>query len=496
MIYGVLNPDLNVRFMDLRFTIGVLRVRELRKYLFVIIVLSFSCLVHAQKDSINYDVTISGLTSTGTQSPFWLHSRQYGLYSSELQSADLLIGIQKKMVKKSNLFDYGFKADLLLQTDNLHTNFYFHEIYAKARLLVFDFVIGSREEQFGNQDSTLSCGGFLFSMNARPMPKITIGIEHFIPIPFTWGYAEIKGAISHGWFIDNIYSTNELLHHKYAYLKLGGKLPVHIQYGIDHVAEWGGSVPGLGNQPTGLKDYFAIFLARQGGSDAARSDQINTLGNHIISQSLRLDFDISDFKIVGYWQNISEDGPIRFIGFTMNAPDGLWGISVRNKNFPFIKGFVYEYLNTTDQSGAYHDKDGIVYGGNDSYFSHGIYQSGWSYFSSTIGTPFIFPQVKVIGQNRYSTNDRVQVHHVGVEGDAAGFQYRFLSSFSKNYGSYDLPYKEMISNTSLLLEVNKQFPILSNIEIGCKIGADFGQLYGNSVGCQISIKKSGNLFHY
>jgi len=46
------------------------------------------------------------------------------------------------------------------------------------------------------------------------------------------------------------------------------------------------------------------------------------------------------------------------------------------------------------------------------------------------------------------------------------------------------------------LEVYKQIQNLSNIEVGCSVGADFGKLYGNSVGCMFSIKKTGNLFNY
>ena len=168
----------------------------------------------------------------------------------------------------------------------------------------------------------------------------------------------------------------------------------------------------------------------------------------------------------------------------MNLPDGLWGISIRNKHFPFIKGIVYEYLNTTDQSGPYHDKDGIIYGGADNYFN-GEYQTGWSYYSITIGTPFITSPLLNKNGEIYITNNRVQVHHFGIEGDIEGFQYKALSSFSKNYGTYSNPYLEMIQNTSMMLEVNKQFPKLLNINIGCKIGADFGKLYGNSVGLQI-----------
>ena len=466
--------------------------------LYLLIILFLAPLyILAQKDSVNYSVNLIGLASSGTSSPFWLQSNQYGLISSAPSSADLIIGINKDFGKNTNLFNYGFKASAVVQTDKNRTGSYFHELYAKARFLVFDVIIGAREEHLGNQDSTLSCGGFLFSQNARPMPKITIGIENFTPMPFTSGFVEFKGGLTHGWFTDNTYIQGMLLHHKYLYAKLGGKLPVHFQYGIDHVAQWGGNVPGLGAQPSSFSDYVSIFLGRSGGKNSNISDQINALGNHIVSQSMKLDVDISDYKVSGYWQNISEDGPIRFIGFTMNAPDGLWGVSIRNKKFPFIKGILYEYLNTTDQSGPYHDKDGIIYGGNDSYFYNSIYQTGWSYYSRTIGTPFIFPSTLNKSNGMYyPTNNRVQVHHIGMEGDVSGYSYKLLTSFSKNYGTYEGAYPTMIQNTSMMLEINKQFPKLSNIQIGCSVGADIGKLYGNSVGCMLSIKKTGLLFGY
>jgi tetrahydromethanopterin S-methyltransferase subunit G len=37
---------------------------------------------------------------------------------------------------------------------------------------------------------------------------------------------------------------------------------------------------------------------------------------------------------------------------------------------------------------------------------------------------------------------------------------------------------------------------LYDLEIGCSVGADFGKLFGNSVGMLVSIKKRGNLFSY
>ncbi|MDO9153457.1 MAG: capsule assembly Wzi family protein [Paludibacter sp.] len=467
-----------------------------KKNIIAVLLLLFSIFVSAQNDTIKYDVGILGIASTGSNSPFWLQSKSYGKISSAPTSAYQLEGIYKDYGKKTRLFDYGFKANLLIQTDVTKSNVYFHEFYAKARFSVFDLIIGSREEILGNQDSTLSCGGFLFSQNSRPIPKITIGIEHFIALPFTNGFVEIKGALTHGWFTDNIYDQNALLHHKYVYLKLGGKLPVHIQYGLDHVAQWGGNIPGWGKQPASLHDFVDIFFGRSGGSDANRSDQINALGNHIISQSMKLDIDISDYKISGYWQNLSEDGPIRVIWNTMNIPDGLWGISIRNNKFPFVKGILYEYLNTTDQSGPFHDKDGVIYGGIDDYFNNYLYLSGWTNFGRTIGTPFITSPLYNTDGNLKIENNRVQVHHFGFEGEVASYQYKLLSSFSKNYGVYVSNYKPMKPNTSLLLEVNKKFPKFWNLEGKLSLGADFGTLFGNSVGCMFTIKKSGVIFSY
>ena len=459
----------------------------------ILFLFTFSSYVVAQNDTIKYDVGIMGVASSGVYSPFWIQSNEFGKISSEPTSIDVMVGINKDYGKKTRLFDYGFKADLLLQNDDKRSSAYFHEAYIKARFSVIDLIVGAREEYLGNQDSTLSCGGFMFSQNARPMPKVTLGIEQFTVVPYTFGLLEVKGAISQGWFTDSNYGI--LLHQKYAYLKVGGRLPVHLQYGLDHVAQWGGTIPGWGRQPSGLGDFVDIFLGRSGGKDSNISDQINALGNHILSQSMRLDIDISDFKLSGYWQNLSEDGPIKLLWFAPNRADGLWGITLRNKNFPFVKGLLYEYLNTTDQSGPYHDKDGLIYGGTDNYFN-GEYPTGWSYYSRTIGTPFITSPLYNKNGDLNTLNNRVQVHHVGMEGDVLGYQYKLLGSFSKNYGTYGTPYPAMIQNTSLMLQVNKQFPKLSNIQCGLTLGADFGRLYGNSVGCMFSVKKTGDLFHY
>ena len=473
------------------------------KSLFLTFALLFVLTLSAQlpSDSICYEVEGMNVSSFNGAASFWQHSTEYGKITDAPNSGFLLLGLNKNVSTKHRKFDYGFNANGLVQYSGDSKDVYFHELYATARLLVFDLTVGSREEFLGNQDSSLSGGGLMFSRNARPMPKIAAGIEQFADIPFTQGYAQIKGAVSHGWFSKDAYEQGAYLHHKWGQIRFGGKLPVHFQYGFEHIGIWGGTIPGYGLQPSSVKDLLSVFLARSGGSDVPEGEQINAMGNHIISQSMRLDVDIAEFKIGGYWQNIAEDNPIRLMWETMNTADGLWGVTIRNTKFPIIKGIIYEYLNTTDQSGPYHDKDGIVYGGSDGYFTNYIYRSGWTYRSRMIGTPFVSnfkfdSQGRVIPQ---TLNNRVQVHHFGIEGSFNGFLYKTLASFSKNYGQYGLyPLSENVrrDNTSLLLEINKKFSRLGGVEIGCSLGSDYGSLYGNTFGIMFSIKKAGNLFKY
>lgn len=466
------------------------------KFRFTYLLLFFIGLAHVVYsgnliENTKYEVKLMSSNSTGDKTAFWLQNNRNGTVSFQPHSGSLSAGLFKNVDTKNRLFDYGFKIDTHFRLAE-KTALYFPELYLNARLSVFELKAGRRIEHYGNQDSILSSGGLLFSQNAMPIPSITAGIPQFTYVPFTFNFVEIKGALSHGYFTDNIMVEKMRLHHKFGYVRLGGSLPVKLQYGIHHVAQWGGIVPELGQQPVGLKNYFNIFTARSGGSDALQTDQINTLGNHIISQNLKLELNFSDIQLDAYWQNISEDGPVRFIASSVNRSDGLWGLALKSNKFPVVKRILYEYLNTTDQSGPYHDKDGIVYGGNDSYFNNGVYQSGWTYFSRTIGTPLITSPIYT--GYPFITNNRVQAHHFGINGEIENVSYKFLSTFSKNYRQYSLPIDPMRKNASYMLEMSRQFPAFHNIEGSVSLAVDHGEMYGNNFGLMIQLVKRGNFF--
>ncbi len=84
-----MNPDFNLQFMNLQFTIGRIIDRLLKRIIIPLIIILFPLRVYAQRDTIKYDAGMLGLTSSGTYSPFRLQSNQYGKVSSAPGSADL-----------------------------------------------------------------------------------------------------------------------------------------------------------------------------------------------------------------------------------------------------------------------------------------------------------------------------------------------------------------------------------------------------------------------
>jgi hypothetical protein len=298
-----------------------------------------AAVVAEKNNSISYLAEVSGVGSLSSAAPFWLQQGNNGISSSEAFSVSALLGLFKNVDYSNPKFDYGFQLTGFALTDKQKTLFAPHQYSFQLHWQMIDLTIGAKAMQWGNHDRELSGGGLIFSSNARPMPRITLGIDEYYKVPITGGMIEIKGALSHGWFNDNGYIEDALLHHKFAALRLGGKTPIKFEYELHHMAQWGGNVAGIGQQPTGFNNFLRIFAAQGGGGDANISDQINTLGNHIVSQQLKITADFKQWHLGAYWQNISEDGPVRFITNTINIHDGLWGLSVKTIKSLLFKPF-------------------------------------------------------------------------------------------------------------------------------------------------------------
>ena len=220
------------------------------------------------------------------------------------------------------------------------------------------------------------------------------------------------------------------------------------------------------------------------------NDQKNAQGNHVGSQQLALTAKGEGWNVTAYWQNFFDDN-FAFLGVGQNLPDGIWGVSIQQTRWPFIQGVTYEYMNTTDQSGPWHDRDGLCYGANDSYYRNSVFQNGWNYFYRSMGTPFITSPLYNNDGTIYTLNSRVRLHHVGIRGDIYGFKYRLLCSYAHNFGNNNASKATLSTNTATLLEVSKRIEKAWGLDFGLSLAGDFGTQFGNQFGAMLTIRKQG-----
>jgi hypothetical protein len=449
--------------------------------------------VFGQLKSLQYAVELTGVGSTGQFSPFWFQSKEFGRISQHPNALNFNFELLKPYQVPEKKFEiaYGFKLNPVVIL-NGKTSLYLQEAYFDARWHILDLSLGMKERKNLITDNALSTGDLLISQNSRPIPQIRAGIEDFTAIPFTKGLIEIRGAVAHGWFADGVFAPGIMFHHKFAHVKLGGEWPVRLQYGFEHVAEWGGNIPGNGDQSFTFNRLINVFFARQGDNHSNEVEQINAIGNHIVSTHLKLESKIGNYEVNASWINMFEDHPVKlFPWLARNKYDGLWTISIRNKKLPVVQGFTYEYLNTLDDGGPLHFKDGIVYGGMYTYFRNVIYKNGWTHFGRTIGNPLLLSPVFNADGNIQIVYNYIRAHHFGLDGNIAGFRYKFLTTFSSYYINNLNPAHK---NVFWMIEAGKKLPELEDMELTVKIGGNAGDIPGNTTGLMISIRKAGILF--
>ncbi len=440
------------------------------------------------RDTITWLGLTSATLSSGDYAPFWLWAGKEGV-SEMPYSGFTTASVDKVYTNPRRWMDYSFKFQPLMYYSRNTVGVCVQEAFAAARLYVFEVTAGMRySDNYGYylSDPDLTSGSMLFSHNAMPIPRLSVATAGYIPFPFLFGYLEVKAGLTHGWLGSSGYVRNTLLHHKYLGARVGGSLPVNITYEFHHAAQWGGISPDYGALGTTFHDYMNTFLARSGG--VMDNDLLNAQGNHLCSQVIALDVKLGAWKASAYWQTISEDGPIDFPWHALNVRDGLWGVSLSQSDFPYISSVLYEYFNTTNQSGAFHDRDGVIYGGGDSYFTNSIYRNGWTYKGYTIGNPLILSPVVLPGSTAPTVN-RVRAHHAGLKGDIFGYKYRVLATFSRVYDRYESPLDDY--NHAFMLEVGRHSELLWGMDFKIALGYDCGSLFGKSFGVMFTIAKTG-----
>jgi len=390
----------------------------------------------------NYSAEIGTLLSSSSQTPFWLQSNNHGMYSANGSQAYSRFQYHRLFTDIS-FFDLEIGGDLIARSGS-DPSLFVNQAFLKMDAFGFELAAGRFFNTSPTHNEEIGMGSLGVSRNASPIPQVRLGSIGWLPIPFTGEFFEVKGHISHGWLGNNRFTDNVLLHEKTGHLKIGGSLPVNIYGGIAHYALWGGeNHPDVGDIPTRFSDFADVFFAQGGDESTPGIDQAFILGDHKGAIDFGLFMDLNDVSVTVYRQfpletkdNLKLKSPQDALtGFSFQFPD--------DSPFPFTQ-FVYEYLYTKYQDGPRRpnilddgfncaENPGVCrddFRGNENYYNHELYRTGWAYQERSIGNPLF----TLNETNTGFLNNRIVGHHIGFESQVGNAVVSAMGTYSRNYG--------------------------------------------------------------
>lgn len=361
------------------------------------------------------------------QLPFWLTANTNGLRDG-LTNGDVY-AFAKAEYPTSTLskLEIGIGA---MYRDGVNDRLQRAELYASYTNKWFVATVGSQQPKEKYKGLSTTNGNILWSGNTRAIPGVVIEAPASIKLSETFA---IDYGLGNYFLNDDRYVDNAMVHYK----RLGLHIKVserHIFKGtLQHYAQWGGTNPVLGEQPTGFSDFIKIFLAQNANDNAAEGDQQNALGNHLGSYNFEYEHTGEKGTLGAYHQHLFEDGSGTAF---KNFPDGVWGVTYA-PNKGVLRRLLYEFVHTTDQSSS--STPSVSAG--DNYFSNKVYRSGWTYEGRTIGIPFILLNPET-GQG--ISNNRIKAHHLGAFFELDAFTATIKGSYVQDFGSPGNPLPEGI----------------------------------------------------
>lgn len=487
-------------------------------FLFILFTVLSSYQLVGQEDSLVYKLNIGSVFSADENLPFYGHSNIGGLFDYDFNGPYVAASVKGTQWKNLN-----FGGELVIANQN--QAILLREIYVDYRLGPFSFFAGKRDVSEDRMRLT-EPGDFGISNNARPIPKIGISFPEFWTLPFGGNLLAIKGSLFHGWFDDSRFIDTPLLHEKSVYLRIGDS-KIYLESGLNHYAMWGGrNTLTNENLYSGFSDFFTVFTG--GGKDGFTNGEQNGLGNHLGYYDFQFNYQFEKIKIEVYHHSPFEDGK-SFQVFDLNdGKDRMVGINLKFKserNFK-LNTVSFQYMISKIQGGpglpdgdpAVVNNFGYPFGGRDDTYNNFLYRDGWTNYDRVIGNPFFID--RALSQFYFGfipdyevaiVNNRITSFHVGVSGQYKTVNFRFLSTYTKNFGTYaglyegrfawngiqtdpnfEYTFLEPLKQFYFLLDVGAQPFKNKNIDATMSIAYDRGQITDN-IGVSLSIAYNGIL---
>lgn len=384
------------------------------------------CILFSQEFEFGGSIETKAILSNENENPFWFHTNtNYAV--GELTNLSVTGETNASLIYSSFRINAGASV---FARDGVESNVQRNDLYLQFENSWLLATVGAKKQDEVLDGLSATNQNFLWSGNARPLPGVLLEANKPIKISNTFS---IDWGIGHYELNDNRFVDGVHVHYKrlglIAQLNENNKFTARIQ----HYAQWGGNSPVYGNLKDGFKDFIKVFFAANSTELGLEEEVKNAIGNHLGSYFLGYDLksQIGDFSI--YHEHPFEDGSgTRFA----NIPDGVWGVYFKPTNQKIISAVLYEYIDTSDQSGN------TSVSGFDGYFGNNIYRSGWTYEKNIIGAPFILfdENVEINGENTAFISNRSKVHHLGVYGTFSDFEWKVKSTFAKYLGTYRKPF--------------------------------------------------------
>lgn len=480
------------------------------KYLYLVLALLTHTSVAGAQDSlgthITYDVTAETAVGTGDYTAFQLATNRHHALGTRSNTAYL-----RGAVNIEHVFNKNWKLSGAVDAiGSLHADHkvYLQQCYVNLSWKSFFLEAGSRERSQVVRDNLLSSGSFVKGTNAKPIPQVHVGTNGFWTVPFTKKWVQINFDFGYGKFLDNHfherqfnegnnarYTKGAYYHQKHLYIRSNPDKPVFVMVGIEHAVQFGGTMYKYENgelvatkKPANLKAFWRAILPT-GDSKYFENNAMEdwVYGNHIGVMTYQIGWNINqNHQVQAYLDNPFEDGSGVRKG---NGWDGLWGLQYTNKTAgrQYVRGAVFEYFQSTNQSGPIHwdggdypepirsqIKDKVT--GVDEYYNHGFYD-GYAYYGMTQGNALIpSPIYNKDGYLAYRDN-RIKAWHLGVNGEITDrLSYLVKGSYREGWGTYYTPLQPKHHSFDAMFQGTYQ---LGPWQFSAAYAFDKGNIYGD-----------------
>lgn len=471
---------------------------------------------------VTYDLTTEMAVGSGDYTAFQLTANRHHVLATRPNTAYLRGAVNVEHAFSKDLKLSG-AVDALFSVHADHKA-YLQQCYVNLTWKSFFIEAGSREQKPVLRDDLLSSGSFIKGTNAKPIPQVHLGTNGFWTVPYTKDWLQIDFDFGYGKFMDNSfhkdrffsegsvnrrYTTGAYYHQKHLYFRSNPTKPVFAIVGIEHAVQFGGTRYRYQNgelvskqKPANLKAFWrAIFPG--GDSEYFENNSVEdwVYGNHVGMMTFQLGWNINkDHLLQVYLDNPFEDGSGIRKG---NGWDGLWGIQYNNRKTgrQYVRGAVFEYFQTTNQSGPIHWDSGNYpepirsqitdfVAGVDEYYNHSFYD-GYAHHGMTPGNPLITsPIYNKDGYLQFRDN-RVKAWHLGVNGEITDrLSYLVKGSYREGWGTYLEPLPEKHHSFDAIFQGIYQ---LGPWQFSAAYAFDKGNIYGNCSTFDIKIKFHGKI---